>query len=110
MIRRPDTIFKGAAAGLSALADPDPVPAQVKDERAKTEPDKPEPDLHVPQRSGKRKRLTGSKTSEKMIQNPILRMNRLLFMEGSGHGVKRGNRSPGSVLLTPFPAGTAGSL
>jgi len=39
-----------APGRLSAPAEPEPVPAQVKDARAKTEPDKPEPDLHVPRK------------------------------------------------------------
>jgi hypothetical protein len=41
------------------------------------------------ERSEKRKLLTGSKTSEKRIQNPILRMSRLLSMRCSGHGNKK---------------------
>jgi hypothetical protein len=48
MIRCPAPLFRDVVGILSAPAEPDPVPAQVKEERAKTEPDKPEPELHVP--------------------------------------------------------------
>jgi len=60
----------------SSLTESEPVPPKVKNERARYECEEPQVNLSLPRQIGKNVLLTASKTNEKTIQNPMLRIIR----------------------------------